>query len=377
MRLLLASLFFALGCAGAAPDASPPARASLPDVPPVQAEEVGSLRNARVALPRATPPERLTYFARELDESRRDDIARVAPGVELVVGLSREEALRRAGEAHGIDGSYATPEFLRAAKKLVWVQAGGAGVERYVALPEIAGAEHLVLTNMSGVAGPAIADHVFAMLLALTRDLPVHLAGRAEGAWRQEGSGVLRPIALHGKTLLVVGLGSIGTEIARRGHGFGMHVIATRRSDAPSPDFVEHVGKPEELLALVPRADVVAIALPLTDETKGLFGPEAFAAMKPGSYLANIGRGRIVVTDALVAALESGHLAGACLDVTDPEPLPPGHPLWGFPNVVITPHVSSEAEFSEERWWALLRENLRRFDAGEPLLNVVDKRAGY
>ena len=99
--------------------------------------------------------------------------------------------------------------------------------------------------------------------------------------------------------------------------------------------------------------------------------------MKPGSYLVNIGRGRIVVTDALVAALESGRLAGACLDVTDPEPLPADHPLWAFPNVVITPHVSSEAGISEERWWALLRENLRRFDAGEPLLNVVDKRAGY
>jgi phosphoglycerate dehydrogenase-like enzyme len=218
---------------------------------------------------------------------------------------------------------------------------------------------------------------VFAMLLALTRDLPVHLAGRAEGAWNREGSGVLRPVVLQGRTLLVVGLGSIGTEIARRGQGFGMHVIATRRTDAPSPSFVEHVGKPEELLALLPRADVVAIALPLTDETKGLFGPEAFAAMKPSSYLVNIGRGRIVDTDALLASLESGHLAGACLDVTDPEPLPSGHPLWSFPNVVITPHVSSEGEITDERHWELMRENLRRFDAGEPLLNVVDKRAGY
>lgn len=367
MRRLLACILFTTGCSAAPHD--PPAAP--------QAEEIGSLRHARVAIPRGSPPERLTYFARGLDEAQRAEIMRIAPHLDVVVDLSREEALLRAGEADGIDAGYATPEFLRAARKLVWVQASGAGVDRYVALPEIVEPERLVLTNMSGVAGPAIADHVFAMLLALTRDLPVHLAGRAEGAWNREGSGVLRPVVLQGRTLLVVGLGSIGTEIARRGQGFGMHVIATRRSDAPSPSFVEHVGKPEELLALLPRADVVAIALPLTDETKGLFGPEAFAAMKPSSYLVNIGRGRIVDTDALLASLESGHLAGACLDVTDPEPLPSGHPLWSFPNVVITPHVSSEGEITDERHWELMRENLRRFDAGEPLLNVVDKRAGY
>ncbi|MFN0008581.1 MAG: D-2-hydroxyacid dehydrogenase [Planctomycetota bacterium] len=345
--------------------------------PVPQVGEIGSLRNARVAIARGPAPERLTYFARGLDETQRGEIALVAPGVDLVVGLSAQEALRRAGEAHGADASYATPEFLRAARKLVWVQAGSAGVDRYLAIPEIAEPESLVLTNMSGIHGPAIADHVFAMLLALTRDLPVHLAGRAAGAWKRDGSGVLTPIALQDRTLLVVGLGSIGTEIARRGKGFGMRVIATRRSDSPSPDFVEHVGKPEELLALLSRADVVAIALPLTDETKGLFGRQAFEAMKPKSYLVNIGRGKIVETDALVAALESGHLAGACLDVTDPEPLPSDHRLWKLPNVVITPHVAADAEITDARHWTLLRENLRRFDAGEPLLNVVDKRAGY
>lgn len=374
MSRAFAYLLLLIGC----PSAPLETQAPRADPAPVaQIEEIGSLRNARVAIARGTPPERLTYFARGLDEAQREEIARVAPKIDLVVGLSTADALRRATEAHGVDASYATPEFLRAAKKLVWVQAGSAGVDRYLAIPELAEPEGLVLTNMSGIHGPAIADHVFAMLLALTRDLPVHLAGRAAGTWKREGSGVLRPIALQDRTLLVVGLGSIGTEIARRGRGFGMHVIATRRSDSPSPDFVEHVGKPEELLALLPRADVVAIALPLTDETKGLFGREAFAAMKAGSYLVNIGRGKIVQTDALVGALQSGRLAGACLDVTDPEPLPKDHPLWKLPNVVVTPHVAAEAEITDARHWTLLRENLRRFDAGEPLLNVVDKRAGY
>jgi phosphoglycerate dehydrogenase-like enzyme len=122
---------------------------------------------------------------------------------------------------------------------------------------------------------------------------------------------------------------------------------------------------------------VVAICVPLTPETTGLINADAFAAMKPGAYLINIARGRIVDTDALVAALESGRLAGACLDVTDPEPLPPGHPLWRQPNVIITPHVAADAELTDERHWQLFRENMRRFGAGEPLLNCVDKTVGY
>lgn len=337
----------------------------------------GSLRNARVALPRGSDASTLTYFVEELTPAQRQELGQLAPHVNLVAGLSREAALARAGEAHAVDGRYATPQFLRAAHQLVWVQAQSAGVDRYLALPELARNDRIVLTNLRAVHGPAIADHAFAMLLALTRDLPVHLAGRAEGRWTREGSGTLEPIALQGRTLLVVGLGGIGTEIARRGHGFGMRVIATRRSDDASPSFVERVGKPSDLLALLSEADVVAVCVPLTSETEHLFDRAAFAAMKRGSYLVNIARGKIVDTQALMNALREGHLAGACLDVTDPEPLPEDHPLWDFPNVVITPHVAAQAALTEERGWALFRENLRRFDAGESLLNVVDKQAGY
>lgn len=177
--------------------------------------------------------------------------------------------------------------------------------------------------------------------------------------------------------MLVVGLGGIGSEIAQRAHGFGMRVIGTRRTDTPGPSWIERVGKPEDLLAMLPEADVVAICVPLTPETDGLFDERALGAMKQGSYLINIARGRIVKTDALLAELRSGRLAGACLDVTDPEPLPAGHPLWKEPRAIITPHVAADAELTDERSHALLRENLRRFGAGEPLLNVVDKKAGY
>ena len=177
--------------------------------------------------------------------------------------------------------------------------------------------------------------------------------------------------------MLVVGLGGIGTEIAQRANGFGMKVIGTRRSDRPSPDYVKRVGKPKDLLAMLPEADVVVLAVPLTDETKNMLNTAAFDAMKTGAYLINIARGKVVNTDALLKALKSGRLAGACLDVTDPEPLPANHELWKQANVIITPHIASRSEVTNKRRSALLVENMRRFGAGEPLLNVVDKKAGY
>ena len=177
--------------------------------------------------------------------------------------------------------------------------------------------------------------------------------------------------------MLVVGLGGIGTEIAQRANGFSMKVIGTRRSDRPSPDYIKRVGKPKDLLAMLPEADVVVLAVPLTDETKNMLNTAAFDAMKTGAYLINIARGKVVNTDALLKALKSGRLAGACLDVTDPEPLPANHELWKQANVIITPHIASRSEVTNKRRSALLVENMRRFGAGEPLLNVVDKKAGY
>jgi len=380
-HLLSLGALLAFGlCACAVGRPEPAAPAARPDSggePTAGLElELGSLRNARVAVATQGGTRQLTFLAGELDSAELAELERAAPNVRVVGGLSRQEALARAGEADGVDARLLTPEFLAAAPKLTWVQAMSAGVDRYVAMPGLAERPQVVLSNLRGVHGPAIADHVFGMLLELTRELRFHAGNQARGAWVREGSG-RRPVALQGRTLLVVGLGGIGTEVARRGKGFGMEVLATRRTEAPRPEFVDRVGRPEELLALLPEADVVVIAVPLTAETEGLFGRAAFAAMKPGSWLVNIARGRVVETPALLEALDTGRLAGACLDVTDPEPLPPGHPLWARSNVVITPHVASDAELTDERSRRLLRENLRRFGAGEPLLNVVDLRAGY
>jgi phosphoglycerate dehydrogenase-like enzyme len=316
------------------------------------------------------------YLARSLSDEDRESLHRAAPNVEVLVGLSREEALKVAPQVHGMDGSYCSAEMLRAAEQLCWVQSPSAGVERYVALPELRDDEGIVLTNMRGVHGPTIADHAFAMLLLLTRDLRHYVDPAQRGTWNRGGSGA-EPVALRGRTLLVVGLGGIGSEVARRGKGFGMRVLATRRRGTPPPSYVDRQGKPDELMDFLPMADVVVLCVPLTDETQGMIGERELAAMPPGGYLVNVARGKVVDTDALVKALESGHLAGAGLDVTDPEPLPPDHILWEMPNVVITPHVSGRSSLTGEQWRTLYLENLRRFGAGEPLLNVVDKKAGY
>lgn len=358
-RLLCAALLAFTGPALAQPDPT----------------AIGSLDNARIA----TPAERhddLVYLASAMSEEDLAAVRAVAPGVRIIAGLDRRTAMEYAPIAHAADAHLLTPEFLASAPNFVWAQSRSAGVDRYMGLAGIVENDAVVLTNMRAAHGPTIADHSFAMLLTLTRNLRAFEEAQREGQWRRDAPGP-SPIALEGRTMLIVGFGGIGSEIGRRAHGFGMRVIATRRSDDPGPDWVTRMGRPTELMAMLPEADVVAVCVPLTPETEGLFDEAAFAAMKPGAYLINIARGRVVDTDAMLASLRSGRLAGACLDVTDPEPLPAGHPLWREPNAIITPHIAGDADLTRDRAFALFRENIRRFDAGEPLLNVVDKVAGY
>ena len=319
--------------------------------------------------------EPLTYLAGRLDEAQLVELRVAAPDVRFLVGLTGEEALAVAGEIDGADAHVLDDAFLAAAVNLRFVQSWSAGVDGYLKLDGLRESETIVLANMQGVHGPAIAEHVFATLLALTRDLPEYLDAQKEANWdRGAGSNM---IALSGRTMFVVGMGGIGKEIARRADAFDMRVLATVRTAREAPAYVDELGTAADLDRFLARADVVAIALPLTDETRGLFDAGRFALMKDGAYLVNIGRGPIVDTDALLAALQDGKLAGAALDVTDPEPLPAEHPLWQQDNVIITPHVASRAELTIERRWAIFRENMRRFAAGETPLNVVDKQLGY
>lgn len=323
----------------------------------------------------AVPDAELLYWTNALDAEELAELSRVAPRLRFVTDLSREEALERAADFDGADAHLLSEEFLAAAENLRWVQAWSAGVDRYLDLRGLMERDDLTFTNMKGAHGPVIAEHVFAMLLHLRRDLGAYGAAQREARWdRRAGSG---QEALAGSTLLVVGMGGIGSEVARRADAFGMEVLATVRTPREAPDFVDELGVASDLDRLLTRADVVVIALPLTDETRGLFDAERLALMRPGSILVNIARGPIVDTQALIEALESGHLGGACLDVTEPEPLPAESPLWARDDVVITPHVAGVAGLTGERRWAVFLENARRFAADEPLQNQVDRNAGY
>ncbi len=299
----------------------------------------------------------------------------VAPGVAIVAAADRAEAAREAVDADAVIGE-CVPEVIRAGPRIRWVQRMYAGVERCVAIPAFA-ERGIVLTNMQKVAGSVMAEHVLALMFGLTRGLAYYVPAQAKGEWADEAVPESRLWEVKGRTMLVVGLGGIGTEVARRAHALGMTVIATRNSGTEGPDYVAEVGLPDKLLPFAGRADVIVSTLPLTAETKGLMNKAFFDAAKRGALFINVGRGATVETDALVAALADGRLGGAGLDVTSPEPLPAGHPLWRAPNVIITPHVAAGLEGNEVARWILARENLRRFVAGGKLLSEVDVSKGY
>ncbi len=278
--------------------------------------------------------------------------------------------------ADGYIGFCTTDMLANADPGLLWIHSYTVGMDRCSAAGEALRADR-VFTNNQRLSGPTIAEHGIAMLLAISRGLPAYSAAQAERQWRRELSTDLSFGELAGKTLLVAGLGGIGTEVARRAHGLGMRVTATRNSSREGPDFVAYVGLAEELGKLASEADVVVNALPLTEETANLFDADLLAQIKPGAIYINVGRGQTTDTAALVAALQSGRLYGAGLDVTDPEPLPEDSPLWLLPNVIITPHVAAAGGDSLQRTALIAAENLRRYASGEPLLNLVDMEAGY
>jgi phosphoglycerate dehydrogenase-like enzyme len=304
---------------------------------------------------------------------------RTAAGdIELIIDRSEDLSLGREILA-GADAiiSRCTPVTIKNAdKSLLWLHHYSAGIEGCVGLSEDQ-IEKTVFSNSKRLYGPTIAEHTIAMLLSLTNGLPTFGRAQAEGQWQRSLAGPNRLGNIDGKTMLVVGLGGIGTQIAWRAHGLGMRVIATRYSSREGPDYVDYVGVSEELPVLVGQADVIVNALPLTATTKGLFDKKIFDSAKTGAIFLSVGRGKSTVTEDLIAALESGQLSAAGLDVTDPEPLPENSPLWQMSNVIITPHISATGIGSLRNSFILVVENLRRYVAGEALLNVVDIRAGY
>jgi phosphoglycerate dehydrogenase-like enzyme len=292
-----------------------------------------------------------------------------------IVAVTPETVMDEIVDADAFIGRI-TPEQVRAGKKLKWVGSMSAGVEHFL---HLSGGTDLrdsdiVLTNNQIVQGPEIADHAMALLLTLSRDIDRFLEDKRHHRWQR------RPypgIELRGRTAVIIGVGGIGTQIAFRAWAHGMSVIGVDPEDIPFMPVIERVVKPDQLNDVLPLADVVFMAAPHTPESYKMIGAEQFGLMKEGAYFIAVSRGATYELDALADAVESGHLAGAGVDVTDPEPLPEDHPLWTLDNVVITPHIAGRSDKDRERMVGTIKENIRRFVEGKPLVNVVNKAKGY
>ncbi len=310
---------------------------------------------------------------------RPEQLARLAyahPRVDTHFAMTREEynALLPKVDA-AVTGFGVTPEQLATAPRLRWLQNMGAGVERLLT-PELRRST-LIITATKGPMGVLMAEHVITLMLALARDLPAFFADQQMRRWRRYPAERRPALEIAGRTILVLGVGAVGREVARIGKlGLQMRVLgyARARRDCPHVDrYVEHA----ELSAALGEADVVSLSLPVTSATSRIIDAAALAAMKPGAFLINVARGNLVDQDALIAALRSGHLGGAGLDAFVEEPLPADSPLWSLPNVIITPHTSAITDRLGDHFVDFWAENVRRFAEGEPLLGLVDKEAGY
>jgi phosphoglycerate dehydrogenase-like enzyme len=265
-------------------------------------------------------------------------------------------------------------DLLARAPRLRWVQEWGAGVDWLLQHPEVAELD-FTLTNASGVHAIPISEQILAYLLAFARGLPAAVRAQDRHAWQPAKRDTLFELA--GKTMLLVGVGAIGERTAVIAAALGMRVLGIRRNPAGDLPGVEAIYGPDRLYDLLPEADVVVLTVPLSHATQGMIGERELRAMKPSSYLINIGRGGTIQQPALIQALSEGWIAGAGLDVFDQEPLPATSPLWGLDNVILTAHYAGLTPAYDQRALAILLDNLKRYRAGEPLKNVVDKAAGY
>jgi phosphoglycerate dehydrogenase-like enzyme len=270
------------------------------------------------------------------------------------------------------------PEQFRAARKLRWIHSTAAAVHQLI-FPELV-ASNVVLTNSRSVHGPVVAEQAIALMFAVARKIPAAVRFQQRHVWGQEQMWLHGPMPgeLQGATLGLIGLGSIGREIARRAAGLGMHVLAVREHpERGGAEGVIAVYGPGQLTELLAASDYVVLAAPVTPSTRGLMDSKRLAQMRSTACLVNVGRGVLVDEAALAEALRQKKIAAAALDVLEKEPLPPNSPLWDMENVLITPHTGSVTPRLWERQYGLISENVRRFLAGEPLLGVVDKSTGY
>jgi len=328
-----------------------------------------------------TPILSARYRSRDLERIRE-----AAPGARIVTlsveGLSDDPVDDVEVLLHGWLSADAFDRLLTRAPRLAWVHSASAGVER--ALTPTALSRGIVITNARGVFSRPIAEYVMMMILAVSRKLPGLLELQRERTWQPLEGTELRDV-----TVGIVGLGSIGRAVGALATAFGCRVVATRRrpeaGNATRDDeelsfgeaMLDRVGGPETLPALLAESDFVVLAAPLTTETENMIDADTLAAMKPGAWLINVARGRLVNERALLRALRDGPIGGAILDTFRDEPLQPSSPFYDLPNVIVTPHTSWSSGRVLDRSFELFCDNLRRFAVGEPLLNVVDPSRGY
>lgn len=307
-----------------------------------------------------------------MNDSHKIDLMSVAPGSNFIFTSAKEINRETLGDAHIIIGNPPL-DMVKGCKNLKWLQLDSAGADLFVkegVLPR-----GVKLTNSTGAYGLAISEHMIGVLLSIYKKLYLYRDNQNNSLWKNEGE--VKSICEC--TALVIGLGDIGGDFAKRIKALGGYTIGVRRSDTNKPEYLDELYLMDKVDELLPKADVVALSLPETKETYKLFSKEKISKMKKDSVLINVGRGTAIDTEALCDALESGKLLGAALDVTDPEPLPKDHRIWGIKNAIITPHVSGNYNLKEthHRIVKIAVNNLERFIKGEELRNVVNLSTGY
>jgi phosphoglycerate dehydrogenase-like enzyme len=311
--------------------------------------------------------------AERVTEEQLEEIRRATPDRQVVRTQDHGEIESVVDEIEIVVGHLPQELFARATK-LRWMQQWGAGADWLMDHPEAVEMD-FVLTSASGVHAIPITEHIFAFLFGLGRGFHKAMRAQVERKWRKPQDEEL--FELPEKTMLLIGVGAIGEQTAKIAAALNMRVIGVRRDPSVGAEGVDQMVGNDQLLDVLPEADFVVLTVPLTQETEDMIGERELRAMKQSAYIVNIGRGKTIDQDALIRALQEGQIAGAGLDVTDPEPLPEDSPLWDLENVIITAHYSGLTPHYNERAMEIFMDNLHRYQAGEELRNVVNKNLGY
>jgi phosphoglycerate dehydrogenase-like enzyme len=311
-------------------------------------------------------------------KSQVDRLRERFPGVAFTHALTDQEADAAIETADVALASRLSLSMLERARRLRWVHSTAAAVANLLPLSDMS-ARGISVTNSRGIQAVPIAEHVMGGLLVLARRFNLMLDAQRERRWIQnELARDAWPWTLQGRHMTIVGFGTIGQEVARRAHAFGMRVTGIRRRlDQPAPPFVDRIVGPDRLNEAVRGCDVLVISAPFVPETDRLIQAEQIDLLNPGAIIVNVARGRMIDAPALLAALQNGRLGGAVLDVFEREPLDSASPFWSMPNVIISPHSSGVRPDHWDEVIDLFSENLQRFQRGEPLLNMVNSEAGY